>query len=120
MKIVNFVFLILCIGCAQSSTQNPKLQMTNDEIVNALIHLYSANAAVNINDINFKDSTSKVYFKQIETLVGKPMDVIQSDLEKLKEMPDSLLGLQARALDTLKAIQGRQILKPQTISIGLN
>lgn len=120
MKNFYFVIIFFIFGCAQNSARIPELQMTSEELVSALVQLYSANAAININDINLRDSTSKVYYKQIETIVGKPMDVIQSDLEKLKEMPDSLLVLQSMALDTLRAIQEKQLLKPKGISIGLN
>lgn len=120
MKSIYFLLIFLIVGCSQNSTHHPKLQMTRKELVSALVQLYTVNAAININDVNLRDSTSKVYFKQIETIVGKPMHVIQSDLEKLKEMPDSLLVFQGIALDTLRAIQERQILKPKNISIGLN
>ena len=92
----------------------------NTTSVKLIQNLLTNEDKININDINLRDSTSKVYYKQIETIVGKPMDVIQSDLEKLKEMPDSLLVLQSMALDTLRAIQEKQLLKPKGISIGLN
>lgn len=120
MKLCCFVFIFFLLSCANISTQSADLQLSDDELVSALVHLYTAQSAININDVNFRDSTSKVYFQQVEKMIGKPMSVIQADFEKLKEMPDSLLVLQGRALDTLRVLQENQILKPKTISIGLN
>jgi signal recognition particle receptor subunit beta len=124
MTIIRKAYLILFFfilsGCANKKTNDLSLEMTKEELVSALIQLYTVNAAININDVDLRDSTSQVYFKQMESIMGKPMDVIRSDIEKLRKMPDSLLVIQGIALDTLRAIQERQILKPANISIGLN
>jgi hypothetical protein len=85
--------------------------MTADEIVDALINMYSANASININDVGYRDSTSNVYFEQISKISGKSVDVIKSDFEKLQLMPDSLLVLQNRALDSLRVFQERQVFR---------
>jgi hypothetical protein len=120
MKAYLILFFFILSGCANKKTNDSSLEMTKEELVSALIQLYTVNAAININDVDLRDSTSQVYFKQMESIVGKPMDVIRSDIEKLRTMPDSLLVIQGIALDTLRAIQERQLLKTTNISIGLN
>ncbi len=93
--------------------------MSADEIVHAMVEMYTINAAVNINDVVFRDSTSAVYYEQLSKISGKSVTVIREDFEKLLLMPDSLLVLQNRALDTLRAIQDKTINKT-TINIGIN
>ena len=107
-------------SCIKKQSEQPKLQMTSDEIVQALVQMYAVNAAININDVEFRDSTSNVYFEQIAVLSGRSVDVIKADFEKLQSMQDSLLVLQNRALDTLRAIQEKQLFKTTPFNQNLN
>ena len=118
-----FLFLLGLWGlfsCSKQQKANPTLQMTSDEIVEALVQMYTVNAAININDIKYRDSTSNQYFKQIATMSGKSIDVIKSDFEKLQSMQDTLLVLQNRALDTLRVLQEKQLRLPSQTSPNLN
>jgi hypothetical protein len=112
MRHLSFIILFVAAwSCGKQKSDQPKLELTADELVFAIVQLYTTNAAININDATYRDSTSQVYFEQIAKIVGKPIDVIKSDLQKLQSMPDSLLVLENRALDTLRAIQQNQITK---------
>ncbi|MBK8627401.1 MAG: hypothetical protein IPN86_18090 [Saprospiraceae bacterium] len=123
MRMLVFLFLLGLWGlfsCSKQQKANPTLQMTSDEIVEALVQMYTVNAAININDIKYRDSTSNQYFKQIATMSGKSIDVIKSDFEKLQSMQDTLLVLQNRALDTLRVLQEKQLRLPSQTSPNLN
>ena len=91
--------------------------MSADEIVECMVNMYTVNAAININDLSFRDSTTVKYYEQLSKISGKSVTTIKQDFEKLLLMPDSMLVLQNRALDTLRAIQDRTINKT-TINIG--
>lgn len=122
---VKYAFIVVLIflgmmSCGKKEKMYPKLEMTPDEIVHAMVQMYAANAAIHINDVKYRDSTSNKYFAQVAQLTGKSIEVIRSDFDKLQSMPDSLLVLQNRALDTLRTIQENQLFKPSKISIGLN
>lgn len=116
-RILIIIIFTLSYSCGKAKKNYPKLEMNADEIVHVLAQIYIANAAININDVSLRDSTSQVYFEQISKLVGKPIDIIKSDFEKLQLMPDSLLVLENRALDTLRAIQERQLTKGIPVEI---
>lgn len=115
--IVFIIIMMLSQSCGKDKKDYPKLEMSADEVVHALVQIYIANAAININDVSLRDSTARVYFDQISKLVGKPIDVIKSDFQKLQLMPDSLLVLENRALDTLRAIQESQLTKGIPVKI---
>ena len=106
-------------SCTSDKKKYPVLSMSADEIVHAMVEMYTINAAVNINDVVFRDSTSAMYYEQLSKISGISVSVIREDFEKLLQMPDSLLVLQNRALDTLRAIQDKTINKT-TINIGIN
>lgn len=101
------------MGCFDLSKNDPKLELTNEEIVHAMVEMYSINAAIQINDETFKDSTNQVYIAQLEKITGKKIATIRSDFEKLSQMPDSLLVLQNIAMDTLRMLQDRINTKSQ-------
>lgn len=117
--------LSCCIGilflfsCSKKQKDLPELSMTPDEIVNILVDLYTINAAVNLNDVVYRDSTSEKYYNQLAEISGKPVQSIKSDFEKLLLMPDSLMVLQNRALDTLRTLQDKAMNRA-TINIGIN
>ncbi|MBK8886359.1 MAG: hypothetical protein IPN46_07305 [Saprospiraceae bacterium] len=98
----------------------PKLEMTSDEIVHAIVQMYSVNAAVNISDFSFRDSISGVYLQQISKLTGHSIETIKSDFAKLQQMPDSLLVLQNRSLDTIRVIQERLLTRGSTSKFNIN
>jgi len=115
MSIKGLIFMV-CIGaffsCSKSQKSYPKLEMTADEIVNAIVQMYTVSAAINVNDEKYRDSTSAVYYQQVAKLTGKSIEVIKSDFEKLELMQDSLLILQNRAMDTLRMMQERNLQSP--------
>ncbi len=112
-------FFVLICSCKNGEKQYPQLSMSADEIVHCMVEMYTVNAAININDFSFRDSTTLVYYEQLSKISGKSVATIKQDFEKLLLMPDSMMVLQNRALDTLRAIQDRTINKT-TINIGIN
>lgn len=109
-KISFFVFLLfLATSCKKKVVNDIGLTMTNDELVEALINLSTVNGANNLNDPASKDSLSKIYLKKIESLGGQNMKEIRRNLDILTKHPDTLLMIQNRALDTLRAMQERQM-----------
>lgn len=114
-----FLFSVLFLSCDTKTVKLPELSMTDDQIISAMVNMYAANATLNINDPSFRDSTSEIYYKQVSNIAGLPIEVIRSDFEKLLMIPDTLLILQNRALDTLRMLQEKQ-LGSQKISIGIN
>lgn len=111
----------LCFfSCAKKNNDVPKLEMKSDEIVHAIVQMYSVNAAVNINDFSFRDSISGVYLQQISKLTGHSIETIKSDFAKLQQMPDSLLVLQNRSLDTIRVIQERLLTRGSTSKFNIN
>lgn len=106
LPIVSFVFLLI-LGCGKSTKSYPKLEMSTDEIVDALVQIYTINAANELNYTGIRDSMSLVYIEQVSDVTGLPISVIRSDIDKLKMMPDSLFILQSIALDTMRSIYER-------------
>ncbi len=125
IKHSNFYTLLLCsiiwiLSSCQTNTKNQKLIMTDDEIVNAMVQMYTANAAWNLNDISYQDSTREKYYTDISKLLGRPISEIKTDFETLLLMPDSLLVLQSRALDTLRQMQENSFNRPAVIKPEIN
>jgi hypothetical protein len=116
---VILLFFVLICSCKKGEKQYPDLSMSADEIVHCMVEMYTINAAININDFSFRYSTTAVYYGQLSKISGKSVTTIKQDFEKLLLMPDSMLVLQNRALDTLRAIQDKTINKT-TINIGIN
>lgn len=116
----SLVLLFSLMACFNKEKKYPKLEMTADEIVYALVQMYTVNAAINLNDAELKDSTSSVYYNQVAKLTGKPVEVIKSDFEKLQTMQDSLIILQTRALDTIRTIREKQMTKSGVINTNIN
>lgn len=116
----SLVLLFSLMACFNKEKNYPKLEMTADEIVYALVQMYTVNAAINLNDAGLKDSTSSVYYNQVAKLTGKPVEVIKSDFEKLQTMQDSLIILQTRALDTIRTIREKQMTKSGVINSNIN
>lgn len=107
--------IFLFVSCGYK--KNNELVLTNDELVHAMVQLYSINAALELNDASLRDTMSGVYFKKVSELTGHPTEIIKNDFDKLIQMPDTLLMIQGRALDTLRALMEKNIATP--ISIGL-
>ncbi len=116
---VILLFFVFICSCKNGGKQYPQLSMSADEIVQCMVNMYTVNAAININDLSFRDSTTVKYYEQLSKISGKSVTTIKQDFEKLLLMPDSMLVLQNRALDTLRAIQDRTINRT-TINIGIN
>ncbi|MBK8518903.1 MAG: hypothetical protein IPL55_22255 [Saprospiraceae bacterium] len=113
------LIVIIFISCQSDSKNANTLTLTNDELVQAMVEMYAVNAALNTNDASFRDSTSQIYYNKVADITGKPYSVIKSDFEKLLLMPDTLLLIQSRALDTLRSLMERTMKSP-AISIGIN
>jgi hypothetical protein len=108
--------LLIIIGCGKG--HSPKLILTNDELVKAMVELYTINAALEIDDLTLRDSLSAVYLRKVADITGHSPEIIRNDFDKLILMPDSLLMIQGRALDTLRILTDR-VYSPSTLSIGL-
>jgi hypothetical protein len=109
-KIMIYVFiLMLFIGCKTDDSIDMGLSMTHNELVNALIDLATINGATNLNEISAKDSLAQLYFSKIEMTTGHNIVEIRRNLDILIKYPDTLLMLQNRALDTLRAMQEREL-----------
>lgn len=109
MKIIAIVCfaLLMILGCGKSNKSYPKLEMSTEQIVDALVQIYTINAANELNNTGVRDSMSLVYIEQVSEVTGLPISVIRSDIDKLKMMPDSLFILQSIALDTMRSIYER-------------
>ncbi len=112
--------VILIFPSCQSKIQQQKLIMTDDEIVRAMVQMYTANAAWNLNDISYQDSTREKYYGDVAKLLRRPVTEIKTDFETLLLMPDSLLVLQGRALDTLRRMQENSFTKPSSVKPAIN
>ncbi len=95
------------------------MEMSADEIVQAMINAYTVNAAIQLNDISVRDSVSDVYFNQMSKYTGRTPAFLRAEFEKLLLMPDSMIFLQNRALDSLRLMQEKS-LQVTPISIGIN
>lgn len=114
-----FIFLLFLFSCGEKQKKSAKLSMSSDEMVDLLIDMYCINAAININDFTYRDSTTQVYYAQLSEISGKSMDDIKSEFEKLLLMEDSLAVFQNRALDTLRSWQEKSFVNP-AVNIGIN
>ncbi len=107
----SYCLIAFAMSCSNSNGKYSKLEMTNEEIVNVFVQIYSVNAANQLNDPAVRDSMANVYMEQVSRITGKSVMTIKSDLDKLKQMPDSLYVLQSAALDTLRAIYEKNYYK---------
>jgi hypothetical protein len=112
-------FLCIILSCSPKKVDG-KLSMTDDEIVHAMVQMYTANAAWNLNDISYQDSTKDKYYEDVAKIVGRPISDIKTDFETLLQMPDSLLVLQGRALDTLRKMQENSFKIQSTVKPAIN
>jgi hypothetical protein len=118
-EIIITVFLFTLAGCMGSQKNYPEMKMSADEIVQAMINAYSVNAAIQLNDATVADSVSGIYFSQLSAFTGRSPEFLRAEFEKLLLMPDSMLVLQNRALDSLRLMQEKS-LQATSVSIGLN
>lgn len=115
-----FACILFCLtGCVNKQKKFPEMEMSADEIVQAMINAYTVNAAIQLNDISVRDSVSDVYFNQMSKYTGRTPAFLRSEFEKLLLMPDSMIILQNRALDSLRLMQEKS-LQITPISIGIN
>ncbi|MEY3422462.1 MAG: hypothetical protein RIR48_2779 [Bacteroidota bacterium] len=117
IRCFSFIVIFLMLSSCRSKNRND-LVLTNDQLVHAMVEMYTINAALEINDATFRDSMSIVYFNKISEITGHSPEVIRKDFDKLVQMPDSLLMIQGRAMDTLRHLVEKSISTP-SISIGL-
>jgi hypothetical protein len=111
--------LFYLMGCVNTQKELPEMEMSADEIVQAMINAYTVNAAIQLNDISVRDSVSDVYFNQMSKYTGRTPAFLRAEFEKLLLMPDSMIFLQNRALDSLRLMQEKS-LQVTPISIGIN
>jgi len=115
-----FACILFCLtGCVNTQKKFPEMEMSADEIVQAMINAYTVNAAIQLNDISVRDSVSDVYFSQMAKYTGRTPAFLRAEFEKLLLMPDSMILLQNRALDSLRLMQEKS-LQITPISIGIN
>ena len=119
LAVVLCTLLSITFSCSPKKVDT-KLTMTDDEIVHAMVQMYTANAAWNLNDISYQDSTKEKYYEDVAKIVGRPMSDIKTDFETLLQMPDSLLVLQGRALDTLRKMQENSFKIQSTVKPAIN
>ena len=110
-----YILILVLISCHQKKYE---MVLTNDELVHAMVEMYTINAALDINDPSLKDSMSSVYFIKVAELTGHSPELVKNDFDNLILMPDSLLMIQGRALDTLRFLQDKST-TTSPISIGL-
>ncbi|MBC7885301.1 MAG: hypothetical protein H7X99_07490, partial [Saprospiraceae bacterium] len=60
-----------------------------------------------LNHVSYQDSTRKVYYQQLAEITGRTVLEIEADFEMLLLMPDSLMILENRALDTLRFLHDK-------------
>ncbi len=102
-------FVTMTIVSCQISTSKPKLTMTNDQLVEAMIELYTAKAAANLSNVEYRDSLMDLYYVQIAKKMGKPVQEIESNFNELLKVPDSLVMIQNRAMDTIREWQNLRL-----------
>ncbi|MBK9733509.1 MAG: hypothetical protein IPO92_00510 [Saprospiraceae bacterium] len=107
------------VSCGKKN-KSSLLNMTNDELVKAMVDMYCVNAALNISDTQSRDSIKQIYYAQLNQITGKSIEDIRTDFDKLLLMPDTLVMLQNRALDTLRLMQDRSMTMPTPVSLGIN
>lgn len=113
--VFSVVILFFVLGCGKPKKKYPKLEMSTEQIVNVLVQIYSVNAANELNDPSVRDSMANVYMDQISKMTGISVDVIRSDMDKLKTMPDSLFILQSAAMDSLRAVYENHYYKTKQV-----
>ena len=119
-KFVLYAFMLLWLAsCKSKAIEKPVTTLSRDELVRAIVEMYTVNAALNINDISYRDSTYEVYLQQVSKILDKPADVIREDFRILVNHPDTLMALQSAALDTLREMQFHMPAKDK-IHIGIN
>lgn len=119
IALILITFLSIAFSCSPKKVDS-KLIMTDDEIVHAMVQMYTANAAWNLNDISYQDSTKEKYYEDVAKIVGRPISDIKTDFETLLQLPDSLLVLQSRALDTLRKMQENSFKIQTTVKPAIN
>ena len=119
IALILFTFLSIAFFFSPKKVDS-KLIMTDDEIVHAMVQMYTANAAWNLNDISYQDSTQEKYYQDVAKIVGRPIADIKTDVETLLQLPDSLLVLQSRALDTLRKMQENSFKIQTTVKPAIN
>jgi hypothetical protein len=119
IALILLTFLSIAFSCSPNKVDS-KLIMTDDEIVHAMVQMYTANAAWNLNDISYQDSTKEKYYEDVAKIVGRPISDIKTDFETLLQLPDSLLVLQSRALDTLRKMQENSFKIQTTVKPAIN
>ena len=117
-RILAFIFLT-SMGCRQDRKAGPQTTLSRDQLVKAIVELYTVNAALKISDLSLRDSMSSVYYNQVSKILGQPAEVIREDFRILSAYPDTLMLLQSKALDTLRELQFHLQEKP-AIHIGIN
>ena len=120
IKSLFYILIVLVVfSYLDCVNKESKLSLTNDQLVHAMVEMYTINSAFNINDPSFRDSTSIIYYKKVYENTGLSPQLIREDFEKLMKMPDSLLMIQGRALDTLRYLMDKNY-SASTINRGIN
>lgn len=105
-KIIFFTIVVVttCI-CACDVNQSDKLKpLTEAQIVDGLVNLYSIDAKMAEAETIYSDSLRASYIKAYFEGKGYGKSFFDESLIDLKNYPDSLNILQSRALDTIRVL----------------
>jgi len=119
---IRTIFIIGIISFLPSCIEKNKvtqLSLSNDELVHAMVEMYTLQASLNLNDIDYRDSMANIYYSKVAENTGRSAEFIRNEFEKLVLMPDTLVMIQSRALDTLRYLQDNRY-SQSPISIGIN
>jgi tRNA A22 N-methylase len=109
MKLLYGILLVGLMSCRFSSSK-PDLTMSNDELVDAMIDIYTARASADLSPLEMRDSMMTGYFATIAKNQGKPIEEIIKNFEELMKAPDTLVLIQNRAMDSLRQWQTEKLI----------
>lgn len=85
--------------------------MNSGEVVHALAQVATMNAMLEVSDVSVYDSLSQHYKNEISRVTQRDYEEIIYNISLLETMPDTLIVLQTRALDTLRKLQNKLVYK---------
>jgi len=106
-NIKTYLLIISMALVASCKTDSPKPDLQNDvKVVQAvMIDLYVAEQALkNINE-EFKDSLRTLYISQIEAIHDIDMDIVESDIDLIKNNPEWYLEIHKVVKDSIITLE---------------
>ena len=110
------LLLIGLLGCSEPSQQTieKKLPLSKDSLIDLLIDLYVADAAVSSTYYKSKDSVRNIYQAQLQKIYNLSIDKIDTIQMILNSDPDYNRKIQKEVLDSLKNLEKRLREKKKT------